>query len=1841
MEFEVPDNSSEFLIIAPVDIDRMEFDVDNNIVVKHFEEPKLLSLKQLAADKIKTMNLDKLSNVNSDFKLYRKWFEKVFELKEKLRFEPGPFTLILKLVEGREKPLTRLNTNQLILVSHWAGREVADNVFKNFLVTNLKVMTTLGFENKNYWRFQLLKFENSKYWFALYKMLYCNSATTGEFANRNKHGKTMKINITPQWYKTLQDIQFFEQKEAAIDIVEYFDGLILAGDVELNPGPVMSKFMRYNNSSMNKKHEAQGPVDEMRRLNDFLSEQLPVVIENIRNVVLEGNTSLNNTAFFIDEKIKEDLDKLAKNNSDHLAKLKGIQSNVLKTLVVLSLISILVTCKWYKTAMVISLVTLFSLFGIPEVLINQVKKLFSIEHEAEVFGNTTALGTLAGSIICYFIIGKLPTDSSIEQFSKKTSNISRGLTGMMNLHRDISKIWNSIKEFVISQIDPTPEGLMTMEQEMISWMKDIEYYVDIIIKKKCAIQNEQIIKISNLLKQGLQLRRWAFTNRCSPEVCINISNYIRTAEQLYNYADKNNTLEGGQRQRPLCIVLFGESQIGKSGLIYPLAQDLCYAAGYKEAKDIDEQIYARQPETEFWDGYKGQFIVVRDDCLAAIDDVSKPNPELHETIREMNDFPYHLHMAALEDKNSFYTSKVGIMTINDIRSPIKSLTYPEAFYNRIADNIYQVTPAPEFVKEIVINGCESKKTLDLEKVSKHLEHLSALENERVPITTDIYNFIKYKKIIKNGITIFEEDKEAPILNYNDFSKLMCTKLLKKQDDYVVKQEFMRKRLLKMQAQVNDDEFFECSQTVTDIISRRIAQGESLLDIECDLLNSDMAEDYINFKNGAQEYGGRYHFKLKYYSASMYESAVACIKTYFDKFRNILTNILDKYPALKYIFMIGSVALAMYAVYKAFFQEEKIAHFEIAEEIDEATFDRNSRWMEQQKDSLSFNDRMAYFKTNLMMRYPEEKETIDRNINGVAHFYEGIDSPSSGKQKHMQKHRIEVMQSPSSGKTSKIAKHNIESIHESEGSSDTNAMETAFTILKNNLYSLTYDKNGTDCLLGNVIALQGYNYLMPYHFVRYLLLNNVPLDTKLSLSRINYSEKAYNKMSTFKLSEIINDDESLNRAVQITYGEHDLDAIIFNISESSNVTLHRSILKHFIMKEELGRLRGNMQGLLLSYHNDNGQIAKVIKSLNDVHNYEQELQINLEGQSYIHRAGYLYNGDTMKGDCGGPLIIKANSLIRKIVGIHISGSSGEGYSAKLYQELLQDHIDKLSSKIGNGHRVHCFLEIDEDLIESEECKIPDGVFNEIGKARIPLRQATRSVLKPSLIHNQITEAITKPAYLKPFVKDDKVIDPAYKGLEKCGGVTPLIPINYCDMVTNYLKYKLNIDYKKVGYDSYARVLSYEEAIKGTDDTYMSAVCRSTSPGYPFNSDKQYSTTKPGKQQWMGSNEIFDFESDSAMLLRKIVQKLENDCLNGKITGVICADTMKDERRPIAKVDEGKTRMFAACPMHFVILFRKYYLGSAAFIMHNRNLNGIAVGTNPYSEDWDQIVRQISIKGRKVLAGDFSNYDGSLNTQVLWIVYNVIENFYKMNDPNYSDDHAKIRYSLWLHIINSVHIYGDNVYQWTHSQPSGNPFTVIINSIYNLAILVIAYLDTIDNSKLDKHDKSKLFNTFSFDKNISPIVYGDDNILNISDNISSIFNQETLTSSLAKLGHTYTEETKDGKMHLYRSLSEISFLKRKFVFDENVYHYVAPLDISVIYEMLNWVRGNSVDSICLLKSNIETALREISLHGFSEYSNFVEKLNSNKTIVRKVKPFIPTFGEVRSSIESMDPMSGFTA
>jgi hypothetical protein len=406
-----------------------------------------------------------------------------------------------------------------------------------------------------------------------------------------------------------------------------------------------------------------------------------------------------------------------------------------------------------------------------------------------------------------------------------------------------------------------------------------------------------------------------------------------------------------------------------------------------------------------------------------------------------------------------------------------------------------------------------------------------------------------------------------------------------------------------------------------------------------------------------------------------------------------------------------------------------------------------------------------------------------------------------------------------------------------------------------------------------------------------------------------------------------------------------------------------------------------------------------------------------------------------------------------------------------------------------------------------------------------------------------------------------------------------------------------------------ILSFEEAVQGVENSkYLTPLNRTSSPGFPYTLENRGA----GKRSWFGYDDY-----TMSQEVRDDVEELLEMARNNIRGNVVWQATLKDERRDIAKVEQGKTRMFAAGPMNFTIPVRMYFLRFVEHLMNNKIFNEVGVGTNVYTVDWHYTGVQLTKYGPHVIAGDFSNFDGSLLQSFLWKICDMINQWY-----NDGPENAQIRSVLFEDICNArVQVDGELI-QWDHSQPSGNPLTVIVNSIFNQMVMRYAYL-------LCKRDAG-LPIMCDFTSQVSLQTYGDDNVLNISDHVIDWYNQISITDALSTIGLTYTDEGKTGKLVASRTLKDIAYLKRTFIQDRNGFYQPA-LDLSVCKEMTNWIRGTKGNGKVETFDNVEAAVRELYFHGkeiFDENRNLLVPALRLKGIMSR----IPTFAELKSFYES---------
>lgn len=560
---------------------------------------------------------------------------------------------------------------------------------------------------------------------------------------------------------------------------------------------------------------------------------------------------------------------------------------------------------------------------------------------------------------------------------------------------------------------------------------------------------------------------------------------------------------------------------------------------------------------------------------------------------------------------------------------------------------------------------------------------------------------------------------------------------------------------------------------------------------------------------------------------------------------------------------------------------------------------------------------------------------------------------------------------------------------------------------------------------------------------------------------------------------------------------------------------------------------------------------------------------------------MYDINTDFGECGTCIVYMNNALPRKLAGIHIAGQnrSPSGMASIITQEYLKEILANCSWKSQVSYSLEQVYDFEsapiEEVLEDKPC---DRV-NILGRISNPPKQLGNTNVTKSVIHGVFTPE-TKPCHLRNtpefdiFKLNSKKVSLKTKKIEK----------SLLDKAIADVSKVINCGQK----EKLTQVFDTATAIQGIENVeYVDGVKRQTSPGFPYNKG----SCGDGKRYWLG------YEGDYIQNeeVHELVQIVVDNAKKGKRIPNLFVDSLKDERLPIEKVDAGKTRIFSNGDFIHTIAMRKYTLGFSAHMMQNKIENESGVGINVYAE-WKNLAKFLQRDGKtKFVAGDFSGFDGTLNAQILWGIVDIIEDYYY----NATEEDRRVRYTLFADLINSLRIQNGVLYECDHSQPSGNPLTVIINTLYNMIAIRIVYL-------LCKRSAGLPETLVDFRKYVNFVAYGDDNLYGIDDKIVSWFNQHTVTSAFEVIGMVYTDEAKtlDGNIPPYREFNDVGFLKRKFVKENGL--WMCPIAERTIRELCNWTK-KSDDNLQASIDNIEDAFKEAFFHGEKFYNEFTTTVN----------------------------------
>jgi len=744
--------------------------------------------------------------------------------------------------------------------------------------------------------------------------------------------------------------------------------------------------------------------------------------------------------------------------------------------------------------------------------------------------------------------------------------------------------------------------------------------------------------------------------------------------------------------------------------------------------------------------------------------------------------------------------------------------------------------------------------------------------------------------------------------------------------------------------------------------------------------------------------------------------------------------------------------------------------------------------------------------------------------------------------------------------------------ESQSAFDQNAKELEQKLAKNT-YSITRVVDGVSTRLAQIVFIAGRVAITNRHVVR-------ALRGDVQITNSDYSRTMNIPVSELRFGFL--DEKSL-------HGYKDVALIEFPRA----VMLHPDIRKHFMTKEDFCY---HKELLMVALYSMSAQGHLQIR-YSGMCRAEDRVAFSLEcptQETVQVREWYMTDLQTQRGDCGGILASHDPAFERKFIGIHMAGMDLKPYSAAavaVHQGVLNELIGALPLRYPES--LDCaFHEVPNPNGLTQAERPFEGDYTLLGTGpEVHANVQSQIVLSPvaDAIEQTCGPALTKPALLR----STKEHDPLAKARQKAfapGVVVDDILLEEC--ATNY---RALLERDVVSTDR--RVLTFEEAIAGVEgDAFYTGIKRNTSPGYGWNAAGK------GKRAFLGDEEyVFDHP--------EVIQRtneMRERLLQGRRSQTVWTDTLKDERRPIDKVEAGKTRLFAAGELAYLILFRQYFSGFAAHMARHRIDLEACIGINPYSQDWNRLGARLTRYGKNVVAGDFSNFDGTLSAAILWKCLDLIQAFYQG-----TTEEAFIRRRLWIDIVHSVHTTKGVLYMWNHSQPSGCPITATLNSLYHS--LVARYVFVLCARKHSPDNVSLRV----FDQKVAHANYGDDDVYNIDESIIDWYNQITMAEMFQTIGMTYTDELKTGELVKARTLNDVQFLKRKFRWDESQSRYRAPLSLETITEMARWVKGKK-NHWTLTHETLQEALYEAAEHERCVFEDVARKLEPARRLVNRHLP-----------------------
>ncbi len=1356
---------------------------------------------------------------------------------------------------------------------------------------------------------------------------------------------------------------------------------------------------------------------------------------------------------------------------------------------------------------------------------------------------------------------------SISSLPKLSQGIKYALETLSDLFTTVS---NYVREYIFglhpilrddSGIDQVDE-FVKMAAPIIEKSQQVE--------RPLKLQDyEDIIR---MIKKGtkLQLTKTFGDRYIDNRVKKTIHDVMCWLEKARRPYDSSSLLAKLSRCEPYVILLRGAPGQGKS-LAATLICKMIMALNVPGARQnmetfIPHNIFVRAPEVQYWDGYDGHYITLVDDFGQTTDIAGQVDSEYASLIRTVNSLNAPLHMAELTAKaNTFFTSKFVVITTNhSCFSGMQSINFSDAFVRRF-DMVLDV----EVNKELDYEGeykfartnSDGKIVLDPKMMGKEALNFTRVKGVRDSTVLATHNFEGLMKDIMSGYKDKLDTFEEMIRKSDSMIEDIC-------DSFTINPE-----------PIIDMDDIELESDDDDVME--------LIDVpDSTAQNPELSKSWI------PDYDSLFHHFWQEVRITHPNNFEALYKQSCDFFTYCMTpgtkmyqKILDVYDQGKPI--IGSLIARNFEVARKNMVSFTSAIAKAKAKSKDA-FDlmvKNSRKI---LGELSIEVRSFIKKT--MEKYPgikyltlipviaiviklvfpwftskknkkwkkEDDEVNEELISNIVQSGADVTGYAKKKQQQQEARLVIRYQRDGSGVMTPSA----------QGNRQETLNEVQRKII--NKSSIVVCRKGIPGVWAHTCIIKGSIALIPSHY--FVEGNNI----------ISNDPEEEDSLLQFFIGN------SVVPFKEVTLGDF-LKAPKVSI-ENTDVTLYilpgrlktfPDILKHFISSDELPSKYLDVDLVVKDLgHGYTQHVTEAIMVNQPLHYH------NGSNGKYMVERYFSYRASTTFGDCGSILFASdINYYPSPILGMHVAAlmdKSNQAYSNVLTREKIAEAIKFFDPIENNSPPINDFKYYKNDRFD-----FVHSTFRTASSTKLPIEMSSRTMLrKTHSMYEIFGECPVAPAAMAPYVYKGIRINPLTTATSRYEQTSPHIPEELILACAQDLLDEILANSTKFIYTE----LTFEEAVAGIPGVpYMDGLSRKTSAGYPFCKEKPPNTK--GKQALFGKVGMYEFDSRYAETIKLEVDEILQNARQGKRMLHIYADFLKDELRPRAKV--SKPRLVSCAPIQFSIAYRMVLLPVHSWFMINRIKNGFAVGINPYTEFTELAYHLQQDNPQSFIAGDFSGFDTRINSsfeKAVALIYKGVMRDKIEEDPGIST----IIDILLMDIFSSVHIARDTVYYWTSGQPSGNPGTTIINCIINRILIRMCWV-RVNNRNIST--------VKSYRYSVKDVVYGDDNVISVDRKAQDIFNPLSLSESMLEFNMVYTSEDKVSVIKDFRTIDQITFLKRSFVWDPDEGLMISPLDIDVVKYMMYYHRRSKN-----FKENIqmtyESFLSELALHGRETYLEMYE-------------------------------------